>query len=35
MELVETQALIFYVDAKNTTSIMEENNISKWRIYYV
>jgi hypothetical protein len=35
MELVETQALIFYADAKNATSIMEENNISKWRIYYV
>ena len=27
--------LIFYADAKNATSIMEENNISKWRIYYV
>ena len=31
----KSQALIFCTDAKNATSIMEENNISKWRIYYV
>ena len=27
MELVETQALIFYADAKNTCCIMERNEI--------
>lgn len=27
MELVETQALIFYADAKNTCCIMERNGI--------